>query len=76
MPYDQPGQIRRHIRYSTVGSAGRVPEDSEAGRTIAEAKVDDSSAAAFAKPRMPESFLPPLMQALYRDGLDLVSHDD
>ena len=27
-------------------------EGSEGGRTIAEAKVDDSNAAAFAKPRM------------------------
>ena len=46
------GQIRGHIRYSTVGSSRRMPEDSEVGRTIAETTVDDSNAAAFAKPRM------------------------
>lgn len=52
-----------------------MPEDSESGRTKAEAKVDDSNAAAFAKARMLGE-LPSLMQAFYRDRLDLVSHDD
>lgn len=50
------GLTREHIRYSTVGSAGWAFEDSEVGSTIAQAKVDDSNAAAFAKPRMLVSF--------------------
>jgi hypothetical protein len=46
------GLTRGHVRYSTVGSARRMPEEVKSGITKADANVDDSNAAAFGKPRM------------------------
>ena len=44
----------RDIRYSTTGSEAwtPTPDDTGSGTTKAEAKADDSKAAAFVKPRM------------------------
>lgn len=44
--------IREHLLYSTDGSVPRMPAEAGGGTRRADATVDDSNAAAFAKPRM------------------------